>query len=395
MNILVKHSNQECIRKCYLQGFLHQWHNHLGPSGSHGNVWTLTWSERDKQRACKVCTDCLCLTMSFAAVLCRCSAGVYPLRSCRVVTASEHPSLPGRSNMLPQSGCLSKRTSASVRDTGRKHLQATHTHTHTSIMHTHTKGAAVHPLNTPPVRTHGGISPTKGTESGEGGARVGVRVLLLHLSLSTTSFSICSWPGSRVRQDGTFSCDWKREENIHGRNTAKSENARENDGVVQKMNIYIYNGVEETFPQLPWFQVRCLEKTKSSFTPCRQCWLNLCVSELSRITVSLVSPSFMRRMSLAASRFLSRLQSSFRDTNPPRSSFSTYCNTRHVSAQCNAPKHRMQAAHSGTYMSILGIIEEIQWIPTQTGPQPPGCLSHTYINRHENMENHCCGHNIL
>lgn len=27
------------------------------------------------------------------------------------------------------------------------------------------------------------------------------------------------------------------------------------------MNIYIYNGVEETFPQLPWFQVRCLKKT--------------------------------------------------------------------------------------------------------------------------------------
>lgn len=52
---------------------------------------------------------------------------VYPLRSCRVVTASEQPSLPGRSNMFPQSGCLSRRTSASVRDTGRKHLHGTDT----------------------------------------------------------------------------------------------------------------------------------------------------------------------------------------------------------------------------------------------------------------------------
>lgn len=56
-----------------------------------------------------------------------CLAGVYPLRSCRVVTASEQPSRPGRSNMFPQSGCLSKRTSASVRDTGRKHLHDTDT----------------------------------------------------------------------------------------------------------------------------------------------------------------------------------------------------------------------------------------------------------------------------
>lgn len=55
-------------------------------------------------------------------------------------------------------------------------------------------------------RTHGGISPTKGTERGEGGARLGVRVLRRDLSLSTTSFNICSWPGSNVRQDGTLSC---------------------------------------------------------------------------------------------------------------------------------------------------------------------------------------------
>lgn len=59
-------------------------------------------------------------------------------------------------------------------------------------------------------RTHGGISPTKGTDRGDGGARVGVRVLLLDLSLSTTSFSICSCPGSSVRHDGTFSCDRER-----------------------------------------------------------------------------------------------------------------------------------------------------------------------------------------
>lgn len=60
----------------------------------------------------------------------------------------------------------------------------------------------------------------------------------------------------------------------------------------------------------------------------RQTWF----CELRDITVSLVSPSFIRRISLAASRFLSRLQSSFRDTNPLRSSFSTYCNKHtHVS----------------------------------------------------------------
>lgn len=60
---------------------------------------------------------------------------------------------------------------------------------------------------------------------------------------------------------------------------------------------------------------------------------------LRGITVSLVSPSFMRRMSLAASRFLSRLQSSFRDTNPPRSSLSTYCNThKHVWTHYDAQK---------------------------------------------------------
>lgn len=41
-----------------------------------------------------------------------------------MVTASEQPSLPGRSSMFPQSGCLSNRTSASVLDTGRKHLHA-------------------------------------------------------------------------------------------------------------------------------------------------------------------------------------------------------------------------------------------------------------------------------
>ncbi len=42
------------------------------------------------------------------------------------------------------------------------------------------------------------------------------------------------------------------------------------------------------------------------------------------LTVSLISPSFMRRFSLAASRFLSRLGSSIKDTNPLRSNFSTY-----------------------------------------------------------------------
>lgn len=31
-------------------------------------------------------------------------------------------------------------------------------------------------------------------------------------------------------------------------------------------------------------------------------------------------------------------------------------------------------------MSVLGIIEEKQRIPAQTGPQPPGSLSHTDTN---------------
>ncbi len=86
-------------------------------------------------------------------------------------------------------------------------------HTHILIMVMHTKGA-ISFLKTQ-RRTHGGISPTKGTERGEGGARVGVRVLRLDLSLSTTSFSICSWPGSNVRQDGTFSWDWDRGKDIY------------------------------------------------------------------------------------------------------------------------------------------------------------------------------------
>lgn len=93
----------------------------------------------------------------------------------------------------------------------------------------------------------------------------------------------------------------------------------------------------------------------------------------------LVSPSFMRRMSLAASRFLSRLQSSFRDTNPLRSSFSTYYNThtKHVSVSTHYNAHKKpKCIQSETYMSVLGIIEEIQRIPAQTGPQSPGCLSH-------------------
>lgn len=236
-------------------------------------------------------------------------------------------------------------------------------------------------------RTHGGISPTKGTERGEGGARVGVRVLLLDLSLSTTSFSICSWPGSNVRQDGTFSCDWARGKNIN-KTKQERETAWYRDKGVEKINIYIDNGVEETFPQLPWLQVRCLEKTKALLLHAKSVHFNY-MCELRDITVSLVSPSFMRRMSLAASRFLSRLQSSFRDTNPLRSIFSTYCNThKHVSTHCDPPpaapqkNKKTKCAQSESYMSILGIIEEIQRIPAQTGPQSPGCLSHTDTNRH-------------
>lgn len=133
----------------------------------------------------------------FANSVSWCLTGVYPFRSCLVVTASEHPSLPGRSNILPQSGCLSRRTSASVRDTGRKHLQDDGD----ALMQTLNGGVRQNRT------TYAGISPTKGTERGEGGARAGLRVLRLDLSLSTTSFNICSWPGNNVRLVGTFSCD--------------------------------------------------------------------------------------------------------------------------------------------------------------------------------------------
>lgn len=109
----------------------------------------------------------------------------------------------------------------------------------------------------------------------------------------------------------------------------------------------------------------------------RQAWFY----EVRDLTVSLVSPSFIRRISLAASRFLSRLQSSFRDTNPLRSSFSTYCNKHTrvsvtVSDGQRAPKKREKKV-SVSYMSVLGVIEEIQRVATQTGPQPPGCLPQT------------------
>lgn len=36
---------------------------------------------------------------------------------------------------------------------------------------------------------------------------------------------------------------------------------------------------------------------------------------------------------------------------------------------------------SETYMRVLSIIEEIQRIPAQAGPQSPGCLTHTEISR--------------
>ncbi len=152
--------------------------------------------------------------------------------------------------------------------------------------------------------------------------------------------------------------------------------------VLKKMNIYIYNRVEETFPQLPWFQVRCLEKTTALLHLAESVHFNVCVSVLRGITVSLVSPSFMRRISLAASRFLSLLQSSFRDTNPPRSSFSTYCNARkHVSGSTHCPAQKTRCIQSETYMGVLGVVEEKQRIPTQAGPQSPGCLAHTEISR--------------
>lgn len=161
------------------------------------------------------------------------------------------------------------------------------------------------------------------------------------------------------------------------------ETAWYRDKSVEKINIYIDNGVEETFPQLPWLQVRCLEKTKALLHHAKIVHFNY-MWELRDITVSLVSPSFMRRMSLAASRFLSRLQSSFRDTKPLRSIFSTYCNAyKHVSIHCDPhPQKTPKCTQFESYMSIFCIIEEIQRIPAQTGPQSPGCLSHTDTNRH-------------
>lgn len=59
-------------------------------------------------------------------------------------------------------------------------------------------------------------------------------------------------------------------------------------------------------------------------------------------TVSLVSPSFMRRMNLAASRFLSRLQSSLRDTKPARSIFSVYCDTQRWGGFQHTTAHNKQ-----------------------------------------------------
>ena len=77
---------------------------------------------------------------------------------------------------------------------------------------------------------------------------------------------------------------------------------------------------------------------------------------LRGVTVSLVSPSFMRRMSLAASRFLSRLQSSFRDTNPPRSSFSTYCNT-HTHTHTHTFQHTVIPPKIAGLLSVLNLHE--------------------------------------
>lgn len=92
---------------------------------------------------------------------------------------------------------------------------------------------------------------------------MGVRVLLLDLSLSTTSFSICSWPGSNVRQDGTLS--WSREMPNHSRErkTAKSSGQK----LGKKVSVYIDDRVEEAFPQLPGLQVWRLEADKSCETP--------------------------------------------------------------------------------------------------------------------------------
>lgn len=88
---------------------------------------------------------------------------------------------------------------------------------------------------------------------------MGVRVLLLDLSLSTTSFSICSWPGSNVRQDGTLS--WSREMPNHPRERKRAKSSG------QKVSVYIDDRVEEAFPQLPGLQVRRLEADNSCETP--------------------------------------------------------------------------------------------------------------------------------
>lgn len=54
--------------------------------------------------------------------------------------------------------------------------------------------------------------------------------------------------------------------------------------------------------------------------------------------------------------------------------------TTHTQASFNTmmhKKHQNVLLLSDTYMSILGSIKEIQRIPTQAGPQSPGCLPHT------------------
>lgn len=104
------------------------------------------------------------------------------------------------------------------------------------------------------------------------------------------------------------------------------------------------------------------------------------MSLLRDITVSLVSPSFMRRMSLAASRFLSRLQSSLRDTNPPRSNFSTYCDThKPISTQWCTKPPKMYSYFLILTWASLAVLKKYKEFPhRQVHSRLDACHTQTY-----------------
>lgn len=96
--------------------------------------------------------------------------------------------------------------------------------------------------------THAGISPTRGRERGEEGALESDRVLLLCLSFSTTSFSMCSWPGSKVRVVGTAS--WGPDERLDWNHGNKWES-------VQKTWNILWHGHQQLLVELKYWNI-CL-----------------------------------------------------------------------------------------------------------------------------------------